>query len=104
MPVLVPEEVACQNVDLSLTRILSEANDGFHVTTFEQTFESLHLLVCHGVDFGTELEVTLSLDHLGDTKKNLNSFFLLHWVVSLWRDEFLCEFFFQNNVLLLRDV
>jgi hypothetical protein len=38
MPILILQEVACENVDLGLARSLREADDGFHLSALEHYF------------------------------------------------------------------
>lgn len=101
MPVLVTQEVASHHPHFSGTGSLGEADDSLHVTRLEQALETLDLLVGKGVDLRSELEVTLLLDNLGDSKKDLSSLTLLHGVLSGGRNEFLSPFFLQVDIVTL---
>lgn len=88
VPVLVLQEVTRKFVNFSLTCCLCEANDGFDFAGFDQALDTLHFFVGHGVDFGTEFEVTLLLHDFGYPEQNLNSMSLLLGISSSWWTKF----------------
>ena len=101
VPVLILQEVTSKLVDLNLTSSLSESNDSLDLSALDQALDTLERLISHGIDLGSQLEVSLFLDNLGNPHENLNPLLLLDNVLSSWWAQFHGHFLFESDCLLL---
>lgn len=103
MPVLILQEVTSKLVDLNLTGSLSESDDSLNLTALDQAFDTLERLISHGIDLGSQLEVSLLFDNLCNSHEDLNPMLLLLHVLSSRWAQFHGHFLFESNCLLLCD-
>lgn len=101
MPILILQEVARQNIHLHISGILSKSNDSFDICRFQQAFHTLHFLVGHGVNFGSQFELALFFDQFGQPQEDLLTGGLHIRVVRHWGDQLVHLVFFQCHVVLL---
>ena len=101
MPVLILQEVTCKLVDLNLTGSLCESDDSLDLTALDQALDTLERLISHGINLGSQLEVSLLLDNFGYSHEDLNPLLLLLHVLSSWWAQFHGHLFLESDGLLL---
>ena len=105
MPILVLEEVTCENVHFRLPGILRKVCDSLNVSRLQQTLNALDLFISKSVYLRAKLEVVLHLHQLGESQQYLFTLLSLSWIANCCRrNQLLSHFFLEVHLVSLSKI